>query len=226
MNTLKPIASINTIENEYGVGAISHDPDLFVLATLDMSVGHVRVENFYTNEIKKGHIHDNKIVMLEVNFSGNLAASASELGTVIRVFETRTLNILHELRRGTSVARITSISFSPQGVFLSATSNKSTVHIWNLSVDSGQGYSGMVTRFLPTYFQSTRSYFKLNIQPESRWSFNDSIPPGPVACFLTEDLFYVAHLDGNLYHCRISNDSATIERQEAFMDKTEVYRIG
>ena len=74
-------------------------------------------------------MHDNHIVMIEMNVAGNIAASASELGTVIRVFETLTLNVIHELRRGTSIARITSMAFSPECNFLLATSNKSTVHI-------------------------------------------------------------------------------------------------
>ncbi|OMJ75516.1 hypothetical protein SteCoe_25331 [Stentor coeruleus] len=225
LNTLKPIASISTIENDYGVGSISTDPEVFVLGTLDTTKGHVRIENFYTNEIKRGHMHDNNIVIMEMNSSGTLAASASELGTVIRVFDTRTLNVMYELRRGTSAARITSIAFSPEGSFLIATSNKSTVHIWNLNLVNNDGYTGMVTRFLPTYFQYTRSYFKLNIQPENRWSFSDLVPPGPVACFTSESVFCVAHLDGNLYTCRINADTATIEKSSSFIDMDEVYRI-
>ena len=221
---MKPIASINTIENEHGVGAISNDPEVFVLATLDASKGHVRVENFYTNEIRKGHMHDNHIVMLEVNFSGSLAASASELGTVIRVFETRTLNLVHELRRGTSVARITSISFSPECNFLLATSNKSTVHIWSLKKE-GEGVTGVVSRYLPSYFQSKRSYFKLYIQTEALWSFSSLVPPGPVGAFLSESVFYIAHLDGNLYQCRMMDDGAAIENRGPFLDKDEAYRV-
>ena len=184
----------------------------------------MRVENFYTNEIKRGHMHDNHIVMLEVNFSGSLAASASELGTVIRVFETRTLNLLHELRRGTSVARITSMSFSPECNFLLATSNKSTVHLWSLKPE-GPGVTGMVSRYLPSYFQSKRSYFKLYIQPEALWSFNSNMPPGPVGTFVSESVFYIAHLDGNLYQCRILEDGAAIEKRESFLDKDEAYRV-
>ena len=170
-------------------------------------------------------MHDNFIVMLEVTFSGNFAASASELGTVIRVFETRSLNVIHELRRGTSVARITSISFSPECNFLLATSNKSTVHIWNLKKEENQGVTGMMTKYLPNYFQYQRSYFKLHIQPESFWGFNSNIPPGPVGCFTNESVFYIAHLDGNLYQCRINNDSAVIDKQDCFLDIDDTYRV-
>ena len=218
------MASINTIENEFGVGAISHDNDLFVLATLDTTKGHVRVENFYTNEIKRGHMHDNFIVMLEVSFNGNFAASASELGTVIRVFDTRTLNLLHELRRGTSVARITSISFSPECNFLLATSNKSTVHIWSLKKEEEKS-NGIMSKYLPSYFQSKRSYFKLHIQPEALWSLNADTPAGPVGTFVNDSIFFVAHLDGNLYQCRLTDESVLIEKQDSYLDKDDAYRV-
>lgn len=218
------MASINTIENEFGVGSISHDNDLFVLATLDTTKGHVRVENFYTNEIKRGHMHDNFIVMLEVSFNGNFAASASELGTVIRVFDTRTLNLLHELRRGTSVARITSISFSPECNFLLATSNKSTVHIWGLKKEEEKS-NGIMSKYLPSYFQSKRSYFKLYIQPEALWSLNANTPAGPVGTFVNDSIFFVAHLDGNLYQCRLTDESVLIEKQDSYLDKDDAYCV-
>lgn len=170
-------------------------------------------------------MHDNNIVILEVSFSGNLAASASELGTVIRVFETLTLNVLHELRRGTSIARITSIGFNPECSFLLATSNKSTVHLWNLKKETYEGVTSMMSKYLPNYFQYQRSYFKLHIQPDTLWNFSDNSPPGPVGCFQSESVFYVAHLDGNLYQCRILNDGAVVEKRESFLDKDEVYRV-
>ena len=170
-------------------------------------------------------MHDNHIVMIEMNVAGNIAASASELGTVIRVFETLTLNVIHELRRGTSIARITSMAFSPECNFLLATSNKSTVHIWSLKKENYEGVGSIVTRYLPNYFQYQRSYFKLHIQPEALWSYTENIPPGPVGCFVSESVFYVAHLDGNLYQCRITDGSAVINNSAAFLEKDEVYRV-
>jgi len=196
-----------------------------VLGTLDVVKGHVRIENFYTGEIKRGHMHDNSIVLLEINFPGTLAASASELGTVIRVFETNTLQVRHELRRGSSAARITSMSFSPNTQFLLATSNKSTVHIWDLNNQSAESYTGLVTRFLPNYFQPTRSYFKMPINIGSTWAYSESVPAGPIGTFVSDDQFIIAHLDGNLYYCRLTSESAIIEKFSGYLEKGEVYSV-
>lgn len=225
LNTLKPIASISTIENELGVGSISQHPEIFVLGTLDVSKGHVRIENFYTGEIKRGHMHDNSIVLLEINFDGTLAASASELGTVIRVFEANTLQIKHELRRGSSTARITSMSFSPNSLFLLATSNKSTVHIWDLNNQGAESYTGLVTRFLPNYFQPTRSYFKMPIAISSSWAYSENLPAGPLGAFISDDQFIVAHLDGNLYYCRLTSNNVVVEKFLGYLEKSDVYSV-
>lgn len=220
---MKPVASIATIENEHGVGSISNHQDIFVLGTLDINKGHVRIENFYVNEVKTGQMHDNSIVLLEINFEGSLAATASELGTVIRVFETNSLAVRHELRRGSSNARITSLSFSPNNQYLVAGSNKMTIHVWSLV--NTESYVGMVTRFLPGYFQPTRSYFKIPIIINEKWSFSDEIPSGPVTSFLADNRFLVAHLDGNLYYCTIHSDAVVIDKSASYLEKGEVYHV-
>ena len=220
---MKPVASIATIDNELGVASISNHQDIFVLGTLDVNRGSVRIENFYVNEVKIAQIHDNSIVLLEINFEGSLGASASELGTVIRVFETSSLAIRHELRRGSSAARITSLAFSPNNQYLVAGSNKMTIHVWSLA--SNESYVGMVTRFLPGYFTPTRSYYKLPISINEKWSFSDEIPSGPATSFISDNQFIVAHLDGNLYYCTINPEAVVIDRSLSYLEKGEVYHI-
>mmetsp|Transcript_2179 Transcript_2179/g.265 ORF Transcript_2179/g.265 Transcript_2179/m.265 type:complete len:169 (+) Transcript_2179:291-797(+) len=132
LTTLKPIASIPTINNEKGVCAISYDKDRFVLVTLDTEPGNIRIENFHINEVKRGAMHENPISHLSLNYEGTFGASASEQGTIIRVFDTMTLDILHELRRGTNPANITSLAFSPDQRFILACSNRPTIHVWDL----------------------------------------------------------------------------------------------
>ena len=129
LTTLKPIASIPTVNNEKGVCAISYDKDRFVLVTLDIEPGNIRIENFYINEVKRGAMHENPISSLALNYNGTKGASASEQGTIIRVFDTMSLDIQHELRRGTSPAIITCLTFSPDMRFMLACSNRPTVHI-------------------------------------------------------------------------------------------------
>lgn len=78
LTTLKPIASIPTVNNEKGVCAISYDKDRFVLVTLDTEPGNIRIENFHINEVKRGAMHENPISHLSLNYAGTHGASASE----------------------------------------------------------------------------------------------------------------------------------------------------
>ena len=60
-------------------------------------------------------------------------ASATEMGTIIRIFSTDNGNLVQEVRRGKEKAQIKCICFEPNNKFMAATSTRGTVHIWSLS---------------------------------------------------------------------------------------------
>ncbi|CAG9318497.1 unnamed protein product [Blepharisma stoltei] len=210
LNNLKPVASISTIDNTNGVGSISYDKDRFVLGTLDTKPGWIRIENFSGGGFKTASIHENPIAILSIDFSGTYGATASEQGTIIRVFDCITLDILHELRRGSSAAKISALVFSPDHSFLISSSNRATIHAWNIKNFQSVSVSGAISKLLPTYFQYQRSFAKLNLPPEVAWTCPTTIDEGPKACFANETDFFVAHLDGNLYKCQINETQNTI----------------
>ncbi|XP_060758100.1 WD repeat domain phosphoinositide-interacting protein 1 isoform X2 [Neoarius graeffei] len=77
--------------------------------------------------------HDSQLAALTFNASGTKLASASERGTVIRVFSIPEGQRLFEFRRGMKrYVNISSLSFSPDAQFLCASSNTETVHIFKL----------------------------------------------------------------------------------------------
>ena len=94
-----------------------------------IETGQIRVENLTNNTSISGHMHENPLVCVSINAFGTIGASSSEYGTVIRVFTCENLAILHELRRGTISARISSIIFNKDSTLLIAGSNKNTIHI-------------------------------------------------------------------------------------------------
>jgi len=59
-------------------------------------------------------------------------ASASEKGTVIRIFDTKKGSLLQEFQRGTESAVIFSIDFHYSNDWLSCISDSGTLHIFNL----------------------------------------------------------------------------------------------
>ncbi|XP_055746168.1 WD repeat domain phosphoinositide-interacting protein 1-like isoform X2 [Salvelinus fontinalis] len=77
--------------------------------------------------------HDSPLAALTFNASGTKLASASERGTVIRVFTIPEGQRLFEFRRGMKrYVSISSLSFSSDAQFLCASSNTETVHIFKL----------------------------------------------------------------------------------------------
>ncbi|KAG7258539.1 hypothetical protein CRUP_015082 [Coryphaenoides rupestris] len=77
--------------------------------------------------------HDSPLAAVTFNTSGTKLASASEKGTVIRVFTVPEGLKLFEFRRGMKrYVSISSLSFSADGQFLCASSNTETVHIFKL----------------------------------------------------------------------------------------------
>jgi len=76
--------------------------------------------------------HDGNLACLAISADGTLAATASEKGTLIRVWDTETATKKHEFRRGTENAVIWSMAFSPDNSLLAVTSNHGTCHVFRL----------------------------------------------------------------------------------------------
>lgn len=77
--------------------------------------------------------HDSPLAAITFDWHGTKLATASEKGTVIRVFSVPQGKRLFEFRRGIKRnAAINSLSFSPDSLFLSASSNLETIHIFRL----------------------------------------------------------------------------------------------
>ena len=62
----------------------------------------------------------------------SMGVTASEQGTLIRIWSFPSCTKIGEFRRGVDAATIFSLAFSPNGYLLAATSDKSTLHIFEL----------------------------------------------------------------------------------------------
>lgn len=81
--------------------------------------------------------HKSALACLALNPSGTLMATASDKGTVIRVFGVPNGDKIAQFRRGTYPARIYSIAFNAVSSLLGVTSDSDTVHIFKLATSSG-----------------------------------------------------------------------------------------
>lgn len=76
--------------------------------------------------------HESAIAFLSMNIDGSLLATASDKGTLIRLYRTDTGEFLHEVRRGSDKAEIYSVCFNSNSKLLACSSDKGTIHIFSL----------------------------------------------------------------------------------------------
>ena len=122
----------NTLSNPRGLLALSPDSSSTVLACPSITRGHVRVELYDARKSTLIPAHETELGCLALNLSGTRLATASEKGTLLRIFDTHTGLMLKELRRGTERAVIQSISFNADSSYVACSSDKGTAHVFSL----------------------------------------------------------------------------------------------
>jgi len=136
MRDMKVLHTIkNTPPNPTGLCALSADNDRCLLAYPGhSSAGEVQIFDAcaLTNKITIT-AHDNPLAALAFDPSGLKLATASDKGTIVRVHDVSSGQMLFEFRRGYArCATIYSLSFSSDSTLLCASSNTETVHIFKL----------------------------------------------------------------------------------------------
>ncbi|CDK27191.1 unnamed protein product [Kuraishia capsulata CBS 1993] len=79
--------------------------------------------------------HKTSLAAMTLSLNGLLLATASDKGTIVRVFSVETGAKLYQFRRGTYPTKIYSLAFSPDNRFVIASSATETVHIFKLGDD-------------------------------------------------------------------------------------------
>ncbi|PSN33782.1 WD repeat domain phosphoinositide-interacting protein 2 [Blattella germanica] len=100
--------------------------------------------------------HDSPLAALGFSPTGTKVATASEKGTVIRVFQVHDGSKLYEFRRGVKrCVSISSLAFSMDSMFLCCSSNTETVHVFKLeeprevprqAPEENQGWMGWMSK--------------------------------------------------------------------------------
>lgn len=117
--------------------------------------------------------HRSPLSFIQLNSEGTILATASETGTIIRVFSVPKGHKLFQFRRGTYPSTIYSMSFNMASSLLCVSSNTDTVHIFRLQqAQSGQSSeaSGAVAASAASgtdRWARSRSYDSGNESPSS-----------------------------------------------------------
>jgi len=103
-----------------------------LLAFPGRTPGQVQLVENATGNVTIVPAHASSLRAIEISPDGEIMATASETGTLIRVFATSNCARIAELRRGVDHATIFSLSISPSSQLLAVTSDKSTLHVFDL----------------------------------------------------------------------------------------------
>ncbi|KAJ1628567.1 WD40-repeat-containing domain protein [Pavlovales sp. CCMP2436] len=139
---LRLMHHFETISNPKGLCALSPSSSACVLACPGLQKGHLRVELFDIRRPTLIAAHEGTLSCLALNLDGTRLATASERGTLIRVWDSHSGQPLHELRRGAEAADIQSIAFNFDSTWLAVSSDHGTVHVFSLVSGGPAGNGG------------------------------------------------------------------------------------
>lgn len=151
---LRLAASAETAANPRGLLALAAGPDAELLACPGLHAGQVRLEWTVTRRTRFVQAHDGALGALALTPAGTHLATASEKGTLIRVWATADGTRLRELRRGADPARVDCLAFGWAAParrlveppdWLAVTSSHGTMHLFGLQPRQGLGGSPSAT---------------------------------------------------------------------------------
>ncbi|KAK3407391.1 hypothetical protein EUGRSUZ_K03455 [Eucalyptus grandis] len=210
---MKLLHQIETIANPKGLCVVSQTAGSLVLVCPGLQKGQVRIEHYASKRTKFVMAHDSRIACFALSQDGKFLATASTKGTLIRVFNAVDGTLLQEVRRGADRAVIHSLAFSSTAQWLAVSSDKGTVHVFGLKVNSGStgndaSGSASDSSSVVTSSNSSRSFFR-GVLPKyfsSEWSVAQyhlrEGSPYIVAFGHEKNTVVILGMDGSFYRCQ------------------------
>ncbi|XP_050297717.1 WD repeat domain phosphoinositide-interacting protein 3 [Anthonomus grandis grandis] len=171
--TLAPtqIHVFETCSNPKGLCVLCPNSNNSILAFPGRRTGYVQLIDLANTEKPPLDIaaHEAHISCISLNLQGTRLATASEKGTLIRVFDTTSGEKIHELRRGRNQAVIYCINFNNSSTLLCVSSDHGTVHVFaldDLTLNKQSSLANAMAAsvvFLPKYFTSIWSFCKFTV---------------------------------------------------------------
>ncbi|CAF0728524.1 unnamed protein product [Didymodactylos carnosus] len=158
-----------TCTNPHGLCVVCPSGSKSYLAFPSRHIGRICLIDLANTEkpVVEINAHEASVIYIAMNMSGTRLATASEKGTLIRIFDTETSQLLNELRRGANHATIHCINFNQDSTLLCVSSDHSTVHIFYIEEPhrNKSRHSGLTSAatFLPKYFSSKWSSCKFQL---------------------------------------------------------------
>uniref|UniRef100_A0A5S6Q1J8 WD_REPEATS_REGION domain-containing protein n=1 Tax=Trichuris muris TaxID=70415 RepID=A0A5S6Q1J8_TRIMR len=208
------LLTFETGPNQRGLCHLLGTTGCALLAFPAVKVGSVRIVDLANPEgsCLEFSAHTSPLTCLTFNMDGSLLATASEKGTLIRIFSTAHGAKVHELRRGTNPALIYCIRFNPDSSLLCAASSNGTVHVFSLKVPKSSTTGFTDQKILRKILSARPSFARIsvpNVNKCHRIPFlcafgSDSLPlmgseSSSINCLNADDSIVVICADGSYY---------------------------
>ena len=162
LHTVKQLHCIPTAPNPKGVVSLSSsDENAFVAYPAGSATQSGEILVFDTVALQPVTVlraHKSEPACLGFSPDGLLLATASEKGTLIRVFSVTDGQLIHQFRRGSLSSAIYSLSFNTASTLLCVSGDSDTIHVFRLEARSGKA-TGYLPEVLGNLFEERHFAF-------------------------------------------------------------------
>lgn len=154
--------------------------------------------------------HNSSIAALKLSQDGTILLTASDKGTLVRLFNTETGDQISEVRRGADQAVITDLSISRDNKLVCCSSDKGTVHVFSNNGEEKENKKSSLSAISGVigYFGSTWSLAQFRVKDST------------CKIAIVDNKIFSISKEGNYFWGDITQGDIKIKKQINFLEES------